>query len=379
MVALGNVSRQIDRTEKVRPDADYRLLGMRSKIGGPFVRETKKGAEISAPKLNKVRAGDFIYSRLFAWQGSFGLIPPEMDGCYVSNEFPLFELDRKRVKPEFLVYWFGLPHVQNCVESHCSGSTPGTRNRYKETFFQNLEVPLPSLERQKFLVQHIQYAIRKVDEANRLRAEIQTDAKALLRSALGELIDGVPYRPMAEVAPIVRRRVDVDMDHEYQELGVRSFGNGVFHKPIKRGIEVTWQKYYRVRAGDLLFAIRKAWEGAVSFATQQQDNGIMITANYHVCEPVENVTNAKFLSFYFLNEGLQQIQDASTGTADRNRIISMKRLEALQVPVPTYNAQLKFNALQDKVAAIRRAQEESQTELDALFPSILDRAFAGVF
>jgi len=35
-----------------------------------FVREEKKGIEISADKLNKIQEGDFIYSRLFAWKGA---------------------------------------------------------------------------------------------------------------------------------------------------------------------------------------------------------------------------------------------------------------------------------------------------------------------
>jgi type I restriction enzyme, S subunit len=142
-VLLGTIARRVDRFELVQPDGEYRLLGMRSRINGPFVREVKNGTEISAQKLNRVQTGDFIYSRLFAWQGSFGIIPNEMDGCYVSNEFPLFRLDTARIKPRFLVYWFGLPHVQKTVEADCSGSTPGTRNRYKEAFFEALEINLP--------------------------------------------------------------------------------------------------------------------------------------------------------------------------------------------------------------------------------------------
>ncbi|OQK15944.1 hypothetical protein AU255_17360 [Methyloprofundus sedimenti] len=126
---------QIDRFEQVDPEKEYQLLGMRSRIAGPFIRETKQGTEVSASKLNKVKQGDFIYSRLFAWQGSFGLIPAEMDGCYVSNEFPIFNLDNEKIISEYLVYWFALPHIQKHVEADCSGSTPGTRNRYKEFFF----------------------------------------------------------------------------------------------------------------------------------------------------------------------------------------------------------------------------------------------------
>jgi len=60
VTALGEVAQQLDRFEQVLPDAEYRLLGMRSKIGGPFLRETKKGDQTSAQKLNRVQSGDFI-------------------------------------------------------------------------------------------------------------------------------------------------------------------------------------------------------------------------------------------------------------------------------------------------------------------------------
>lgn len=115
-VKIAEVAQKIDRSEKVQPDKKYTLLGMRSKIGGPFAREAKAGAEISAQSLNRVAVGDFIYSRLFAWQGSFGMVPEELDGCYVSNEFPLFEIDISKIEIKFLVYWFGLLRTQKAVE-----------------------------------------------------------------------------------------------------------------------------------------------------------------------------------------------------------------------------------------------------------------------
>ena len=152
VVALGEVLEQIQRPTPIEPDEEYRLLGMRSQIGGPFLRETKKGSEISARVLNQVKAGDFIYSRLFAWQGSFGVIPEELDGCYVSNEFPIFAVDKAHIDPRFLVFWFGLPQTQRTVEADCFGSTPGTRNRYKEEYCLKLETPCPPLNEQQRIV-----------------------------------------------------------------------------------------------------------------------------------------------------------------------------------------------------------------------------------
>jgi len=376
-VSLGEVAQQLDRFEPVLPDAEYRLLGMRSKIGGPFIRETKRGDESSAQKLNRVQSGDFIYSRLFAWQGSFGLIPDGMNGCYVSNEFPIFRLDESRIVPKYLLYWFGLPHIQKAVEADCTGSTPGTRNRYKEDFFKALEFELPPLDEQCRIVAKIDSLVARIEEAKQLRQAIMTDAQALLHSAFQQLIEGGEYRPLGEVAPIVRRPVAIEPDGEYPELGVRSFGKGVFHKPTLIGSELDWQKLYHIHAGDLVISNIKAWEGAIAVAGEEDHNRVG-SHRYIACVPHERITTASFLCFYLLtDEGIGQVQAASPGSADRNRTLAMKRLEKIEVPIPDFEKQLWFNRLQAQVAAVQQAQADNQIELDALLPAILDKAFKG--
>src|SRR5262245_36151781 len=89
-VKLGDVLTQDDTEEKVDAKKEYRLLGIRLEGQGPFLRETVMGTQTSAAKLFRVATGDFVYSRLFACRGAFGVITKELDGCYVSGEFPRF-------------------------------------------------------------------------------------------------------------------------------------------------------------------------------------------------------------------------------------------------------------------------------------------------
>jgi type I restriction enzyme, S subunit len=53
----------------------------------------------------------------------------------------------------------------------------------------------------------------------------------------------------------------------------------------------------------------------------------------------------------------------------------LKALENIQMPVPPFDKQVWFNALVTKLSAICAAQLETQRELDALMPAVLDRAF----
>lgn len=108
----------------VLPETEYPLLGVRLDGAGPFHRETKTGQELSSGTLSQVRAGDFIYSRIFAWRGAFGVVPARFDGYFVSNELPVFEAIGDAINPYFLAYWFRLPETLSTAEADCTGSTP---------------------------------------------------------------------------------------------------------------------------------------------------------------------------------------------------------------------------------------------------------------
>ena len=182
---------------------------------------------------------------------------------------------------------------------------------------------------------------------------------------------------MTKVAPIVRRNVDVDMDSQYPELGVRSFGKGTFHKPILNGIDVGTKKLYSMEPGDLVFSNVFSWEGAIA-VVQPEDKSRVGSHRFITCVPKPGITTAEFLRFYLLtDEGIEKIREASPGGAGRNRTLGLKKLEKIEVPIPDYNKQLWFDSLQTKVATIKQAQSDNQAELDGLLPALLDKAFKG--
>ena len=84
----------------------------------------------------------------------------------------------------------------------------------------------------------------------------------------------------------------------YPELGVRSFGRGTFHKPELPGAEVGNKKLFRICAGDLVFNIVLAWEGAVAVA-QPEDDGRVGSHRFLTCVPAPETATVEFLRFYF--------------------------------------------------------------------------------
>ena len=61
----------------------------------------------------------------------------------------------------------------------------------------------------------------------------------------------------------------------------------------------------------------------------------------------------------------------------RNRTLGLKALKRILAPVPPFEQQLGFDALLAKIDSLKQLQAETIAQLDALLPSILDKAFRG--
>lgn len=374
-VKLSELLSQIDRTERVDPDASYRLLGVRLEGNGPFIRETVAGTETSAGRLNRSQTGDFIYSRLFAWRGAFGVIAKELDGCFVSNEFPIFRADSNRLDTGYLARWFQLPSVWRKVEGNCTGSTPTTRNRFKEQFFFDLEIPLPPLPEQQALVARLNALAEKTRQVEAHLDAVERDAEHLLALRFRDVIVNAPLRLMAEVAPLVRREVAIDPEKNYTELGIRSFYKGAFHRRTMLGSDFSWQDLYRIQAGDLIFSNIMAWEQAITIA-QAHDDGCVGNHRMLTCEANAELTVPGFLWYYFTTEeGFAKIYAASPGTAARNRTMTAPSLMAIEVPQPPLAVQQTFGRLQAEVAALKAKHTAIREANAALIPATLERVF----
>lgn len=244
----------------------------------------------------------------------------------------------------------------------------------KRESLPDLPSPLSVVKR---IVVQVEELAGKIEEARSLRHEVIKDLDKVLLSLYQKLIKDVEYLPMQLVAPLKRRPVEIELSKNYPELGIRSFGKGTFHKPALSGAEVGTKRIFRIEANDLLFQIVFAWEGAVAVA-QDEDHGRFGSHRFLTCVPKPGLATSSFLCFHFLTEqGLEELGKASPGGAGRNRTLGLKALENIKVPVPRFEKQLWFDNVQAKVNEMKRLREEAIKELDAMLPSILNKAFKG--
>ena len=180
-----------------------------------------------------------------------------------------------------------------------------------------------------------------------------------------------PAMPLGEVAPIVRRPVKLDRLAKYREIGARSFGRGLFEKPQFDGAEATWEKPVLVAKGDLVFSNIKAWEGAISWATEAHD-GCIASHRYITCVPCADLALPEFLARYLLShDGLAAIGQASRGSADRNRTLSLAALATIPVPVPPLEHQQRIVRHLEQLTEKTRQVEAHLDSADAASAELL--------
>lgn len=127
--------------------AQYRFAGVYSFGRGVFPSAVRMGSEFSYERLSTVRAGDFTYPKLMAWEGALGVVPPECDGMVVSPEFPVFTVNTEAVLPEVLDIYFRTPDIWPAL-AEISGGTNARRRRLQPATFLSYEMPVPSMAKQ---------------------------------------------------------------------------------------------------------------------------------------------------------------------------------------------------------------------------------------
>ena len=351
-------------------DVTYSRCRVQTDARGVILRDKITGSHIRTKTQQVCRAGDFIVAEIDAKAGGYGTVPSELHGAIVSSHYFLFDIDENFLSGEFLDWYCRTSEFRGQVSAR--GSTNYASVRPSQVL--RYTIPLPALPEQQRIASKLGNLSCQLEKHRSLVEAIDHDARAMLSSAFSNIISGAPRRPIADVAPLVRRPVVVEPGRSFPELGIRSFGRGSFHKPPIDGATVGSKRLFLIQEGDLLFNIVFAWEGAVAVA-RAEDHGRVGSHRFLTCVPDRTVTTSTFLSYYFLTtEGLDQLDEASPGGAGRNRTLGLKKLHAISVPVPSIDRQLWFDRVQNLVREMDVQRIKVGGEVSALRSRVL-RAF----
>jgi type I restriction enzyme S subunit len=372
IVKLGEVLTPVQRAVEPVAGTMYRQLGVRLWGEGTYEREPVDGAQTTYSYLFRAETDDVIVNKIWARNGSVALVQESQAGCYGSTEFPMFAPNQIRLVPRW-IHW--LTKTRD-FWVQCDEKSKGTsgKNRIKPSQFLNVEIPLPSVAEQRRIVARIDELAAHIQEAHILRQQSVEESNALCRSILASDMDAKPT-PMRDLVKLLPPDVCVQANETYPFAGVYCFGRGVFKAHDKSGMDFAYPRLTRLKTGNFVYPKLMAWEGAFGVVPPECD-GCVVSTEFPVFEVIEDRVLPEVLDTYFRTPSVwPAIAGASTGTNVRRRRLNPSDFLDYRIPLPSMAVQLKLRAVRAQVDALKRLQSETTAELDALMPSILDRAF----
>jgi len=193
------------------------------------------------------------------------------------------------------------------------------------------------------------------------------------------MVNGWIPTSLGEILRLEKRPVKLIPDQEYAEIGVYSYGRGIFHKRPRTGFEVGDKDLFEIKSGDFIFQITFAWEGAIALASEAED-GMYGSVRFPTYRVNEDICDPKFLLNYFkTEEGRREVGRISPGSAGRNRVLATKRLPEIKVPLPPLTEQRRIVAhiesLEARVNEAQRLREEADIEANSLERSLIDKVY----
>lgn len=387
LVPLGEVLTHRKEFIRINDLESYRRCRVQLHAQGIVLRDIVQGSEIKTKEQQICHAGEFLVAEIDAKVGGFGVVPDELDSGIVSSHYFLFTIDKERLDKKFLDYFSKTPYFREQVKAQGSTNYAAIRPHH----VLNYQIPLPPLREQRRIVARIEELATRIEEARGLRRKSIDELEALRRAASRELFQLNSGRKTGVLANLALRITKGESPEwqgfTYQDGGplfIRSenVGWGELDLSKKTHIPVEFhQKLSRsqLKGTDVLINLVGASIGRSCIVPENLGEANVNQAVAVITPDPERV-DSHYLMHYLISVPAQDIlHGGKVETARPN--ISLDDLRRLPIPLRPIEEQRRIvnhlDDLQSKVDALKRLQEGTTKELDALLPSILDKAFKG--
>lgn len=363
MVPLGEI---LTERKEVPHPADIECGNIRivSKIGfkeGEI--ELRSGAETKTGMI-LIRPGDFVVSGINAAKGAIAIYGEEnTEPVTATIHYGSYIPNKDRVDVKFLWWLLRSRTFRELLLEYVPG---GIKTELKAKRLLPVPIPLPRLAEQQRIVARIEELVAKIEEANGLRQKTIEEAEALNKSIRSSCLSGAQERygcealgnliSMSSGEGLVSSQLSDSFEYPVYGGGgfVGYYSRYLFEEPkIAIG-------RVGARCGCVFVTEPKAWI---------TDNALYLTK-------ISDRLDERYLVYALSNADLRQEANQAA-----QPVVSQKKINPIVISLPPLSGQRRIVAylddLQAKVDALKRLQAGTAAELDAMLPSVLDRAFKG--
>lgn len=370
------------------------------------------------PENYLLQENDLLFARTGATTGKTHLVqspPPAVFASYLIRVRA-----KKEINPEYLysffqsdLYWsqvisekegsaqpnvngqklmsLRLPLVSHELQSSISEFIKAVRARQDGSKKDLPELPHP-LTAQRRIVVRIEELAAKIEEARGLRRESSAELDAVTGRAAIQSLKALSAEQCCSIEEIAEVRGGIQKgphriagENPVRYLTVAHVHRNRILLSDPRFFEVLPEELerWRLEAGDVLIIEGNGSADQIGRTALFRGEIENCVHQNHVIRirPNKELIDPEFLNLYLNSPlGQDEVQSLSRTTSGL-RTLSVGRIKQITVPVPLVEEQHRIVAyldhLQAKVDALKQLQAETAAELDALLPSVLDRAFRG--
>lgn len=187
--------------------------------------------------------------------------------------------------------------------------------------------------------------------------------------------DGWQQFKIGEVLKRERDPVSVNPNQEYQEIGIKSHGKGIFYKEITKGSNIEKKSVFWVKPDCFIVNIVFAWEQAIS-KTTNAELGMITSHRFPMYRPTDSLLDLDYLVYLFKTSyGKHLLGMASPGGAGRNKTLGQDRFMKLIITLPPIDEQRNIgsllNACDEEIKFLERRKTAMQNQRQGLMQKLL--------
>lgn len=390
MVSLGNVlsERQEKPSEEALASGKIRIV---AKIGFDDGKIQLRVDSQTKTGMILIRPGDLVVSGINAAKGAIALYEEEnLEPIAATIHYGAYTPQKNKINVKYLWWLLRSRAFRDILQEYVPG---GIKTELKAKRLLPVPIPLPQLSEQGRIVAKIEQLAAKIEEANRLR-RLTIEETEILQNRVIDVIIGkttsnrqpleqLLAEPLMNGLSLPASKINRDTGVLFAKVGV--VNTGIFN-PLETkqvDIDLSSESPYWLRFGDIVVSRGNTTElvGRAAVYTGTPPKCAIPDLLIRI-RLIQERTDPMFIAIFFRScEARDYIESQVTGTSPTMKKISQPKLRAMLVPVMNIQEQRRIVAylgsLQAQVERLKALQAQTAAELEALVPSILDKAFKG--
>lgn len=377
---IGQWLKLAERSIVLQDEEEYQLVTIRRGFGGVDSRGSFLGKNVLVKNYFIVKTGDFIISKRQIAHGACGIVPPDLDGAVVSNEYNVF-LPQDGTNIQMFNLMMQLPHYKRLFYLMSDG-VHIEKLLFKTQDWMKRTLAMPLLKEQKKIAEILSTQDKAIELQERKIEELKRFKKGCLEKMFPRKGQKVPETRFPGFTGNWEQRKAKELfvstaDKGYPELPVLSAtqDRGMIRRD-ENGINIFHDKkneagYKRVLPGQFVIHLR-SFQGGFAHSAIEGITSPAYTV-FGFSEPEKH--DSEYWKYVFTSKSfIQRLETVTYGIRD-GRSISYEEFLTLGFVYPSKAEQTAIARYLDKLSDLitlhQRKLEEMKRQKKALMQLLL--------